>query len=132
MGEQTQILANENLNFKNEGLKEKEKKLPEKNKEDFAATEKSSRVELRDEKPTTLKDTQNYFLEKNNSEIEAEKFYNHFQSNGWLVGGKSKMKDWKAAARNWMLNAVKYNPAFNQPQPQHLHTITQKNYGEPL
>ena len=27
-------------------------------------------------------------------------FYDHFTANGWMVG-KSKMKDWKAAARNW-------------------------------
>ncbi|WP_395060379.1 transcriptional regulator [Flavobacterium sp.] len=132
LGEQTQNLEKENLGFKNEVLKAKEKKLREKKKEDFVVSKKSSRAEPRDEKPASLKDTQNYFLEKNYSEIEAEKFYNHFQSNGWLVGGKSKMKDWKAAARNWMLNAQKYNPVFNQPQPQHLHTVTQKNYGEPL
>lgn len=32
---------------------------------------------------------------------EAEKFNDHFLSNGWKVGGKTAMKDWKAAARNW-------------------------------
>ena len=32
---------------------------------------------------------------------EAEKFFDHFSSNGWRVGGKAPMKDWKAAARNW-------------------------------
>jgi len=73
-----------------------------------------------------------FFKEKNNSEIEAEKFYNHFQSNGWLVGGKSKMKDWKAAARNWMLNANKFQPKSNTPQPNHLQTSNYKNYAEPL
>lgn len=73
-----------------------------------------------------------FFKEKNNSEIEAQKFYNHFQSNGWLVGGKSKMKDWKAAARNWMLNANKFQPKTNTPQPNHLQTLNYKNYAEPL
>ena len=73
-----------------------------------------------------------FFKEKNNSEIEAQKFYNHFQSNGWLVGGKSKMKDWKAAARNWMLNANKFQPKSNIPQPNHLQTSNYKNYAEPL
>lgn len=34
------------------------------------------------------------------SEIEAEKFVDFYQSKGWLVG-KVKMKDWKAAVRNW-------------------------------
>ena len=29
-------------------------------------------------------------------------FYNHFQSNGWLVSGKAKMVDWEAALRGWV------------------------------
>lgn len=28
-------------------------------------------------------------------------FFDHFTSNGWKVGGKTLMKDWHAAARNW-------------------------------
>ncbi len=82
--------------------------------------------------PPILEDILSFFKEKNNSEIEAQKFYNHFQSNGWLVGGKSKMKDWKAAARNWMLNANKFQPKTNAPQPNHLQTSNFKNYAEPL
>jgi hypothetical protein len=35
---------------------------------------------------------------------EAEKFCDHYDSNGWKVGGKSPMKDWKAAVRNWLRN----------------------------
>jgi hypothetical protein len=72
-----------------------------------------------------------FFNEKNATAIEAEKFFNHFQSNGWLVGGKSKMKDWKAAARNWMLNAIKFQQVTT-PQPNHLHISNNKNYGEAL
>lgn len=33
-------------------------------------------------------------------EIDAERFYDFYESKGWLVG-KSPMKDWKAAVRNW-------------------------------
>ncbi|MEQ9217921.1 MAG: hypothetical protein RLO17_07765 [Cyclobacteriaceae bacterium] len=80
-----------------------------------------------------------YFDEKGYPPVEAEKFYNYFQSNGWLVGGRSKMKDWKAAARNWMLNAQKFNAyAKDQrnhqpgPKPGNLHTGSNKDYGEPL
>ena len=73
-----------------------------------------------------------FFLEKNASEQEAEKFFNYFQSNGWLVGGKSKMKDWKAATRNWLLNAEKFKPSSHQPQPNNLSTSNNKNYEEPL
>lgn len=33
---------------------------------------------------------------------EADKFFDHFESNGWKIGGKAPMKDWKAATRNWV------------------------------
>lgn len=35
------------------------------------------------------------------SRLEAEKFSDHYTSNGWKVGS-AKMKDWQAAARNWI------------------------------
>ena len=71
--------------------------------------------------------------EKKATEIDAQKFYNHFQSNGWLVGGKSKMKDWKAAARNWMLNSEKFkSKTTDMIKPNHLHVPNEKNYSDPL
>jgi uncharacterized protein YdaU (DUF1376 family) len=39
--------------------------------------------------------------------IEAEKFYNYYESNGWRVG-KNPMKNWKAAANNWITNSNTY------------------------
>ncbi|MFV8355487.1 transcriptional regulator [Flavobacterium sp. XS1P32] len=79
-----------------------------------------------------------YFSFKESSQIEANKFFNYYSSIGWLIGGKTKMKDWRAAARNWMLNTAKFaintpKSDYNgQPKPMHLHTATQKNYDEPL
>ena len=35
------------------------------------------------------------------STSEPEKFVNFYESKGWMVG-KTKMKDWKSAARNWI------------------------------
>ena len=46
---------------------------------------------------TLIKD----FFKELNKPLEADPFYDYFQSNGWKVGGKAPMKDWKAAARNW-------------------------------
>ena len=103
------------------------------------------KVEIEKTKPT-LEETQIYFLEKNFPEIEAQRFFNYFESNGWLVGGRTKMKDWKAAARNWMLNAKKFSKNDNSSSalsvraesrtinlnPNHLHVTNQKNYGEAL
>ena len=39
--------------------------------------------------------------------IEAEKFFNYYESNGWKVG-KNPMKNWKAAANNWITNSNTY------------------------
>lgn len=73
-----------------------------------------------------------YFAAQGFPDVEAQKFYYHFESNGWLVGGKSKMKDWRAAARHWMLNAALYQPKNYSPKANHLHTPNSKNYDEPL
>ena len=41
------------------------------------------------------------------AKIEAEKFVNYYESNGWKVG-KNSMKNWKAAANNWITNSNTY------------------------
>ena len=53
------------------------------------------------EKPTLSQITQ-YCLERNNC-VNAEQFYDYYESNGWKVG-KNAMKDWKACVRTWERN----------------------------
>lgn len=36
-----------------------------------------------------------------NPSVEAEKFICHFNSNGWKVGGKAPMRDWRASVVSW-------------------------------
>lgn len=87
----------------------------------------------------TIEEIQNFFSEKNLPH-EAEKFYNYYESNGWLIGGKTKMKDWKAAARNWMINAKKFDKNTSvraesrttNLTPNQLHVSNHKNYDEAL
>jgi len=52
----------------------------------------------------------NYFIEQGSDREHGEQFYDHFTSNGWLVGGKAKMKDWRASARNWIRNIPNFLP----------------------
>lgn len=33
--------------------------------------------------------------------LNAEAFIDYYEANGWKIGGKSPMKDWKAAVRQW-------------------------------
>lgn len=52
-------------------------------------------------KPTLSQITQ-YCFERNNN-VNAEQFYDYYESNGWKVG-KNAMKDWKACVRTWERN----------------------------
>lgn len=52
--------------------------------------------------PPTVDDVKAYCKERNNN-VDAERFIDYYNSNGWMVG-KNKMKDWKAAVRTWENN----------------------------
>jgi hypothetical protein len=43
---------------------------------------------------------------------EAAKFFNYYEANGWKQG-RNPMKDWKASARNWMVNNSKFDNSNN-------------------
>lgn len=49
--------------------------------------------------PPTINEISEYCIKRNNG-VDPEKFFNFYQSKGWMVG-KNKMKDWKAAVRTW-------------------------------
>lgn len=46
------------------------------------------------------------YCQENGLCIDAEYFFDYYNSNGWKVGGKSPMKDWRATARNWARRQV--------------------------
>lgn len=50
----------------------------------------------------TVEEIKNYCIERKNN-IDAQRFYDYYSSNGWVVG-KNPMKDWKAAIRTWERN----------------------------
>jgi hypothetical protein len=45
---------------------------------------------------------------------DAERFHDHFESNGWKVGGKGSMKNWEASYRNWSRNGINPPPTKAQ------------------
>ncbi len=95
--------VNEKLN----GFKENqmEAKKPdndnEEDKEDENDNEedvKKKKTKKKFQKPT-VEEIQKYCLEKN-YKIDAQYFYDYYESNGWKVG-KNAMKDWQATIRTW-------------------------------
>lgn len=54
-------------------------------------------------RPFDAEEVRDYFAEVGDPDPnEAYNFWDHFESNGWLVSGKTPMKDWRASARKWM------------------------------
>lgn len=49
--------------------------------------------------PPTVEEVRSYCQERNNK-VDPEGFIDFYESKGWFIG-KNKMKDWKAAVRNW-------------------------------
>ena len=52
----------------------------------------------------TIEEVADYCDERSNN-VDAEKFYDYYSSNGWKVG-KNAMKDWKASVRTWEKNTT--------------------------
>ena len=48
------------------------------------------------------------YCQQRNNEIDPEAFIDYYAAKDWMIG-KSKMKDWKAAVRNWERNQSKKN-----------------------
>lgn len=58
-------------------------------------------------KKPTIEEIKQYCIERKNK-INAEHFFDYYESKGWIVG-KTSMKDWKAAIRTW--ERQKFNQA---------------------
>ncbi|EKT3958534.1 transcriptional regulator [Flavobacterium psychrophilum] len=145
LGEQTQNFKNEDEILKIEDTEEKEKSSAKKEMTEtfvddnrqispsFADTDEKQTEKSRQKDKPVFDEVKIFFLENNFPELEANKFFNYFSSNGWLVGGKTPMVNWQAAAKNWMLNATKFNTIEPKTdRVKQLNTTIDKDYSEPL
>lgn len=93
--------------------------------------------------PPTYEQVSGYCKERNNN-VDANVFIDFYESKGWMVG-KNKMKDWKAAVRNWERNRgngaaagrEKKNPAHLDCERDHdfdslEQQLLQKQLGDEL
>ena len=74
--------------------------------------------------PPTLENVIGYCQEKG-YKVDAHRFIDFYESKGWMVG-KNKMKDWKAALRNWARqdNAK----VVDKPVKTKFHNFQQRSY----
>jgi hypothetical protein len=67
----------------------------------FTTINKNKEIKITNKyfKKPTISEVEDYCKERKNN-VDAEAFWDFYESKDWFVG-KSKMKDWKAAVRNW-------------------------------
>lgn len=53
-------------------------------------------------------DVLEYFRQQGSTAGEASSFYDYYTANGWTQGKGKGIKDWQAAARNWIRRAGQY------------------------
>ena len=77
-------------------------------------------------KKPTITEIEDYIYNLTNninlSKLEAEKFFNYYESKGWIVG-KSKMQKWKAAANGWLTRSKEYK---KQETPNQKRTAAEE------
>lgn len=81
--------------------------------------------------PPSLEEVLEFFKIQKFVLEEAEPFHLYYQANGWLVG-KAKMKDWQAAARNWILRSKKFQAEKSGKLTPHQLHAKPTNYEETL
>ena len=59
-----------------------------------------------------------------NTNVDADKFWNYYESNGWKVG-RNSMKDWKACVRTWERNT-------GHTMQTNVHTNVVPNYDKEI
>ncbi len=78
--------------------------------------------------PPTVDDVRGYCSEKG-YKADAERFVDFYESKGWMVG-KNKMKDWKAAVRNWCRQdaAAGKSSVVTKPKTNRFNNFPQREY----
>lgn len=75
----------------------------------------------RADKPANVAVARAYAGEIGLAEIEADKFFDHFEANGWKQGGRTPLRSWQAALRTWKRRAaeggLKNSSGAGAPRP---------------
>ena len=80
--------------------------------------------------PPTLENVSEYCRKMGYTNVDAARFIDFYTSNGWMVG-KNRMKDWKAAVRNWdrrEKNPQRQDGAAEVAKKNRFHNLEEHGY----
>jgi len=84
-----------------------------------AKTKAKTREREREARPQNLESVKAFFAEIGSDAANAERFYYHYEANGWKVGGRAPMENWHAEARKWKSREAEFiaRPTGHAPAP---------------
>ena len=80
----------------------KKTRIQENNNSACARVSHGDGVSIKKFIPPEVHEVRAYCMERGN-DVDPERFVDFYEAKGWMVG-KNKMKDWRAAVRNWERN----------------------------
>ncbi len=87
----------------------------EKNGNSHSVNKKEKEDKQRYKKIPPIKENVEKYIRQQNWNINADKFMSYYESNGWMVG-RNKMKDWRAALKNWYYSPYNKNKPIEKPE----------------
>lgn len=69
--------------------------------------------------PPPLQEIKSFFIQMKSNVEEAEKFTNHYESNGWKIG-INPMMNWQASAQNWIKRTENFMSNKINKQPSNF------------
>jgi hypothetical protein len=79
-------------------------------------------------KKPTLEELAEHLKEKGITKFTAEEFYDHYESNGWMVG-KVHMKNWRAAVGTWTRNTINTKETWQDKEAAYKKQVLDKVLG---
>ena len=112
-----------NLNSSNSknNLKKEEKEYISESNDSSIYLEKEKKKRF--EKPT-FEEVEAYIREQN-YDIDAQVFFDYYESCGWTVGKNKPMKDWKASVRYWVSSRKSNGDASKPAKEEHQFNVRQ-------
>ena len=66
------------------------------------------------------------YIEMQHYDIDAQSFFDYYESCGWTVGKNKPMKDWKASVRYW--NSTRKNNGYASKPTEEEHQLNVRQY----
>lgn len=83
--------------------------------------------------PPTLEQIKNEMLLKTdeyNADIQSDRFFTYYDSNGWMVG-KNKMKNWRSAVSGWLNRSrIEKKPISSEDIKKSIKSIANRKVSE--